>query len=102
MSDQLPRVGLARDEVVAALEVMRARDVDWRSGRCFSLVHDGGEDVREVARAAHDLHLSENALNTNAFPRPMIDELIEDLGDLAAGVGRVRSAKGTTDYATLE
>lgn len=47
---------------------MRSADVDWRSGRCFSLVFDGGEDVREVARAAHDLYLSENALNTNAFP----------------------------------
>lgn len=68
MSNRLPRTGLARDEVLAALEAMRSADVDWRSGRCFSLVFDGGEDVREVARAAHDLYLSENALNTNAFP----------------------------------
>ncbi len=68
MSNRLPSTGLARDEVLAALESMRGADVDWRSGRCFSLVFDGGEDVRDVARAAHDLYLSENALNTNAFP----------------------------------
>ncbi|MBV8952100.1 MAG: aminotransferase class V-fold PLP-dependent enzyme, partial [Actinobacteria bacterium] len=63
-----PPTGSSKDEILATLESMRAGDVDWRSGRCFSLVFDGGTDVRDVARAAHDLYLSENALNTNAFP----------------------------------
>jgi glutamate/tyrosine decarboxylase-like PLP-dependent enzyme len=73
----------ARERAPAAprsRETRRARDVDWRSGRCFSLVYDGGADVRDVARAAHDLYLSENALNTNAFP---------SLGRMQADVVRI-------------
>jgi glutamate/tyrosine decarboxylase-like PLP-dependent enzyme len=80
VSEQLPRTGLPKDEVLATLEAMRSGDVDWRAGRCFSLVYDGGSDVREVARAAHDLYLSENALNTHAFP---------SLGRMQADVVRI-------------
>jgi sphinganine-1-phosphate aldolase len=80
VSEQLPPTGLTKDEILTTLEAMRAGDVDWRSGRCFSLVYDGGSDVRDVARAAHDLYLSENALNTNAFP---------SLGRMQADVVRI-------------
>ena len=80
MSERLPRQGVAKRDVLASLEAMRSGDVDWRSGRCFSLVYDGGADVRDVARAAHDLYLSENALNTNAFP---------SLGRMQADVVRI-------------
>lgn len=82
MSERLPRQGVAKRDVLASLEAMRSGDVDWRSGRCFSLVYDGGADVRDVARAAHDLYLSENALNTNAFP---------SLGRMQADVVRIVS-----------
>ncbi len=64
----LPVSGLTPDDVLAQLEQAKANDVDWRSGRVFSYVYDGGEDVREVARAAAAAYLSENALNTKAFP----------------------------------
>ena len=47
---------------------MRAQDVDWRSGRCFSYVFSAGDEVRDVASAATTMYLSENALNTAAFP----------------------------------
>jgi sphinganine-1-phosphate aldolase len=80
VSERLPRQGVAKRDVLASLEAMRSGDVDWRSGRCFSLVYDGGADVRDVARAAHDLYLSENALNTNAFP---------SLGRMQADVVRI-------------
>jgi glutamate/tyrosine decarboxylase-like PLP-dependent enzyme len=65
---RLPDSGLAPDDLLAQLEEAKANDVDWRSGRVFSYVYDGGEDVREVARAAAAAYLSENALNTKAFP----------------------------------
>jgi glutamate/tyrosine decarboxylase-like PLP-dependent enzyme len=83
----LPRDGLPRDEVLRELTAMREHDVDWRGGRCFSLVYDGGEDLREVARAAHDLYLSENALNTNAFPSlaRMQSDVVRVVADLVHG-----------------
>ncbi|HEY7137212.1 MAG TPA: aminotransferase class V-fold PLP-dependent enzyme [Acidimicrobiia bacterium] len=83
----LPREGLGHDDVLTRLEAMRADDVDWRGGRCFSLVYDGGDDVRAVARAAHDLYLSENALNTNAFPSlgRMQADVVRAVADLTHG-----------------
>lgn len=83
----IPRDGMPRDEVLRELAAMREHDVDWRAGRCFSLVYDGGEDVRDVARAAHDLYLSENALNTNAFPSlaRMQSDVVRAVADLVHG-----------------
>ena len=40
----------------------------WQDGRTFGMVYDGGPGVREVADAAAELFLHENALNTLAFP----------------------------------
>jgi glutamate/tyrosine decarboxylase-like PLP-dependent enzyme len=55
-------------EVVAALQAKRSRDARWQDGRTFGMVYDGGSDVHDVALAAAELFLHENALNTRAFP----------------------------------
>ncbi len=83
----LPRDGIPAEDVLRELAAMREHDVDWRAGRCFSLVYDGGEDVRDVARAAHDLYLSENALNTHAFPSlaRMQSDVVRCVADLVHG-----------------
>ncbi len=47
---------------------MRARDVDWRSGRAFSLAYFAGDEVLDLAKNAYARFSSENALNTDAFP----------------------------------
>ncbi len=54
--------------VLAALTEKRARDARWQDGRTFGMVYDGGPEVQEVAHAAAELFLHENALNTHAFP----------------------------------
>ena len=64
----LPEQGLPADEVVAQLQKKRTRDARWQDGRTFGMVYDGGPEVHEVARAAAELFLHENALNTRAFP----------------------------------
>jgi sphinganine-1-phosphate aldolase len=64
----LPRHGMSKDDVIAALEAKRRRDARWREGRTFGMVYDGGPDVHAVAAAAQLLYLHENALNTLAFP----------------------------------
>ncbi len=64
----LPEHGMSKDEVMAALQAKRARDVRWQEGRTFGMVYDGGPEVHEVAEAAVRMFLHENALNTLAFP----------------------------------
>src|SRR5262245_52476945 len=64
----LPQQGMSKDDVVAALTDKRARDARWQDGRTFGMVYDGGPEVHEVAQAAAELFLHENALNTFAFP----------------------------------
>jgi sphinganine-1-phosphate aldolase len=64
----LPEVGMTSRDVLAELRARKVDDVDWPSGRCFSLVYDGGGDVRDIARSAVELYLEANALNTRAFP----------------------------------
>ena len=63
----LPPHGSPLDDVMARLEALRRDDRDWRAGRVFSLVYDGGESVHEVVARASELYLFENALNTDVF-----------------------------------
>jgi glutamate/tyrosine decarboxylase-like PLP-dependent enzyme len=64
----LPDRGFSKDEILAALDAKRVRDVRWQEGRTFGMVFDGGADVHEVAEAVAIRFLHENALNTQAFP----------------------------------
>ncbi|MFV0306649.1 MAG: pyridoxal phosphate-dependent decarboxylase family protein [Desertimonas sp.] len=64
----LPQQGRPADEVLSDLRELQAGDVDWRGGRTFGLVFDGGDDVHDVAERAALLYLHHNALNTAAFP----------------------------------
>jgi sphinganine-1-phosphate aldolase len=64
----LPEHGTPTAAVIAALTAKRARDARWQDGRTFGMVYDGGPEVQEVAHAAAELFLHENALNTRAFP----------------------------------
>ncbi|HUF32694.1 MAG TPA: aspartate aminotransferase family protein [Acidimicrobiales bacterium] len=64
----LPKQGMSKDEVVAALKATRAHDARWQDGRTFGMVFDGGREVHEVAEAAALMFLHDNALNTKAFP----------------------------------
>jgi sphinganine-1-phosphate aldolase len=88
------------DDVIAALEAMRAADTDWRGGRVFSLVYKisgaAGEAHDELLHRAHRLYASANLLNPMAFPslKRMEDDLVRIAGRLfhcAGAVGAVTS-----------
>jgi sphinganine-1-phosphate aldolase len=64
----LPRRGTPAHEVLERLDAMAADDVDWRSGRAFSLAYDAGDEVYELAREANSRFFSANGLNPFAFP----------------------------------
>ncbi|HSR95822.1 MAG TPA: pyridoxal-dependent decarboxylase [Kofleriaceae bacterium] len=83
------------DEVLAALEAMRAGDTDWRGGRVFSLVYKVpgalGDAHDELLHRAHRLYASANLLNPMAFPslKRMESEIVAIAGRLMHGPGTV-------------
>ena len=64
----LPETGRPAAEILAELDARAAGDVDWRSGRAFSLAYDAGDAVYDLAKEASARFLSTNALNPLAFP----------------------------------
>jgi sphinganine-1-phosphate aldolase len=86
--------GPSVEQVLAELEALRGADVDWRSGRAFTLAYHAGDDVDGLAKAAYAAYATENALNTDAFPslRRMQAEVVATVvgwvqgGSAAAGV----------------
>ncbi len=83
----LPALGIAVEEVLAALEKMRSGDVDWKHGRAFSLAYYAGDEAYALAREALSRFQSENALNTDAFPslRWMQRDVLAIVADLLHG-----------------
>lgn len=65
---QIPENGLSKQEIFAALQAFKGRDMDWKAGRVFCYVYDPGDDPAEVTREAYVQFLSENGLDPTVFP----------------------------------
>lgn len=65
MIGSMPR---SAHDIFDELERLKNGDVDWRSGRVFSLAYFAGDDVLEVADRAYSMFSSANGLNMDAFP----------------------------------
>src|SRR5262245_17039044 len=83
----LPENGRPPDDVLARLDALQTRDVDWQGGRAFSLAYQAGNDVLAVGKEAHARYLSTNALNPAAFPslRTLQGEVVGAVADLLHG-----------------
>jgi len=89
----LPRRGSSPEIVLEKLQARRGEDVDWRSGRTFSLVYYAGEQVMQLLHDAYSMFMAENGLSPMAFPslRDMENEVVAmtanmlNGGDAAAG-----------------
>ncbi|HEY74680.1 MAG TPA: aspartate aminotransferase family protein [Thermoflexia bacterium] len=88
---RIPREGRSKEEILAALQKMRAHDLDWRSGRVWAYVYNPGDEVREVVDQAYLMYLSENALDPTVFPSllRLETEVVRMLADLLRGDERV-------------
>lgn len=64
----LPKTGASAAQILADLDALKVKDVDWKAGRAFSLAYHAGDDVLDLAHAAYERFMSDNALNTAAFP----------------------------------
>ena len=89
----LPKKGTSTEEVLQKLQAHRGEDVDWKSGRTFSLVYYAGEQVMQLLHDAYSMFMAENGLSPMAFPslRDMENEVVAMTanmlhgGDTAAG-----------------
>jgi glutamate/tyrosine decarboxylase-like PLP-dependent enzyme len=84
---RLPTTGRPAEDILADLNALQGHDIDWKSGRAFSLAYYAGEDVYRLAQEAHARFLSTNALNVAAFPslRRMQDDVVKMTADLLHG-----------------
>ncbi len=64
----LPPTGRGARDILAELDALKRDDIEWKSGRAFSLAYFAGEDVLNLATEAYARFLSTNALNVFAFP----------------------------------
>jgi len=83
----LPPGGRPAEDLLAELEALKERDVDWRGGRAFSLAYFAGDAVHDLGAAAYAKYLSTNALNVAAFPslRRLQAEVVATVAELLHG-----------------
>ncbi len=65
---KIPQKGMSKDDIFERLGDYRSRDLDWQSGRVFGYIFDPGPEVRDVAKEAYGMFLTENGLDFTAFP----------------------------------
>lgn len=94
----LPKTGMQREQVLADLDAMRENDLDWRTGRIYSMVYDAGEDVQEIARDAARLYSAENALNPLVFPST--GQMQQDIVDIAVDLLGGEEVEGLAGWTT--
>lgn len=75
----LGAAGRSVNEVLADLDSFKVHDVRWRDGRAFTLTYFAGDAVAAVQERAYSAYLSENGLNTDAFPslRKLQSEVVD-------------------------
>ena len=78
---------MSRDEVLGHLDTMRSKDVRWKEGRAFTLTYFAGDDVHDLAEHVYGQWMTDNALNTDAFPslRRIQAEVVDIVNDWLEG-----------------
>ncbi len=64
---EIPRTGVDKETLLERLGELTAGDVDWRSGRTWSLVYHAGDDHHRFLEQVYGMFLSTNGLNPMAF-----------------------------------
>ncbi len=101
MRAKLPQQGQSWSELEAQMSRRAEGDVDWRAGKAAVYVFNAGDDVRQVAKDAYTMFMSENGLGPAAFPS--LQQMEQDVVDfgldlLQAPVGAVGGmTSGGTD-----
>jgi sphinganine-1-phosphate aldolase len=83
----LPKKGMSPESVLERLQAQRSKDVDWKSGKTFSLVYYAGEQVMQLLHDAYSMFMAENGLSPMAFPslRQMENEVVAMTANMLHG-----------------
>lgn len=65
---KIPIKGIAKDDLLKTMQEMREDDVNWKSGKTWSLVFFAGEEHMDLLHKAYNMFMSENGLSPIAFP----------------------------------
>lgn len=90
---KLPEKGLSKEEVIAKIKKKKEQDFDWRSGKIFCSVYDGGQEAQEVVKEAYSMFLTENPVDPTLFPslRDMETEVVSMSAEMLRGKEAVGS-----------
>lgn len=90
---KFPEKGLSKEEVLNKMKAKKKQDFDWKSGKIFCSVYDGGEEVQEVVKEAYMSYLTENPVDPTLFPslRDMETEVVAMSADILRGEEAVGS-----------
>lgn len=84
---KFPEKGLSKEEVLNKIKAKKSNDFDWKSGKIFCSVYDGGEEAQEVVKEAYSYYLSENPVDPTLFPslRDMETEVVAMSSEILRG-----------------
>lgn len=89
-----PAQGTPADELLAELTELHRGDIDWRSGRAFSLVyHPDDAELEELLHRVGVMFLHENALNP--FKYPSLVHMEAEVVAMAAALVHTEPTAGT-------
>jgi glutamate/tyrosine decarboxylase-like PLP-dependent enzyme len=84
MSRSLPEKELSKEELLQEMQALRSDDVDWRSGRAWSLMYYVDDDHQEKIEAAYQQFFSENFVSPVTFAS--LQRLEREVVDWSAGM----------------
>jgi glutamate/tyrosine decarboxylase-like PLP-dependent enzyme len=89
---KFPKKGMNEQKILEQMDEMAKKDLDWRSGKTWSLVYHASDEHTEFLKKAHNKFFSKNALNPMAFPslRQFEAEVVAMTLDLLNGGNRAR------------
>lgn len=67
----IPLRGESEESILAHLESLKARDLDWKGGRVFGYIYDMDQRVMDVIHRAYTMFLTESGLDPTTFPSVM-------------------------------
>ncbi len=83
----LPKIGRAKDEILAEMRQFNSEDASYKDGKTWSLVYYLGEEHTDFMKQAYGMFFSENGLNPMAFTslKRFETEIIRSVADLMHG-----------------
>ncbi len=93
---QIPKQGLAKEQVLATLRNFKAYDLDWKAGKVWAYVYNPGDEAAQLVKEAYNLFLTENGLDPTVFPSLL--KLETDIVSMVANL--LRGDQGVVGHVT--